>query len=144
MKQLNYSVTINAATPVVFANITDNTLFPEWAKAWGDGMQCVGEWKEGESLYFTDATGQGTKAVVEELAPNERIKMRHTAMVTDGDKEIVDMDETMQKWIGALEEYYFTSESDGSTTLKVTIVANEAFEEMMQARDNGTPYDKDI
>lgn len=140
MKTLTYSIKINKPAHVVFEKITDNTVFPRWAKAWGDDMKCVGNWKEGESLCFTDASGSGTKAVVEEIKPNESIKMKHTAMVAEGNKEVAEMDDTMKKWVGTFEEYDFTTNSDSETTLKVVIVTDEVFEEMMGAWNQALEY----
>ena len=144
MKKLTYTITINQPAHVVFDKMTDNTAFPLWAKAWGEDMKCVGDWKEGENLYFTDVSGSGTKAVVEEVKENESVRMKHIAMVEDVDKEVTELDATMEKWIGSNEEYYFKAISENETELTVVIEADEAFEPMMQAWDKALVYLKDV
>ena len=133
MKTLTYSITINTPVDVVFEKITDNTVFTSWTKPWGEGMTATGAWQEGEHLVFADPSGSGTKALVEEIKPNEYIKMKHVAMIAEGDKEIEEMDEVMKKWIGAREDYFFKTNENDDTEFTVIIEADEAFEEMMEA-----------
>lgn len=144
MKTLKYKITINQPVAVVFEKITNKTVYPEWAKAWGEGMTFSGEWKEGSHISFFDTSGQGTKAVVESIKPNESIKMKHVAMVEDGNKEVQELDETMQKWLGSREEYFFESVGDNKTDVTIVIEADEAFEPMMQAWNKALVYLKDI
>ena len=65
--------------------------------------------------------------------PNETIKMKHVAMVNPQNIEVALTDEMMQKWIGSREDYFFRKEVDDVTTLEVVMLADEAFEEMMNA-----------
>jgi hypothetical protein len=50
----------------------------------------------------------------------------------------------MKKWLGAKEEYYFSSTADGGTKLDIKIEADEAFEPMMQAWDQALKFFKVI
>jgi hypothetical protein len=122
----------------------DKSIYPDWAKAWGEGMTWEGEWKVGAHLSFFDTFGQGTKAVVEEINPNESIKMKHVAMVEAGNKEVAELDETMQKWIGSREDYFLKALGENETELTIVIEADEAFEPMMQAWDKALGYFKAI
>lgn len=128
----------------VFGKMTDKEAYPGWAKAWGEGMAYEGEWKEGGHISFFDTSGQGTKVVVEEIVPNVSIKMKHVAMIEEGNKEVKGLDETMQKWIGSQEDYFFNALSGDETELKIVIEADEAFEEMMQAWPKALEYLKEI
>lgn len=133
MKKLTYSIKINKPVNLVFEKLIDKSVYPAWAKAWGEGMTYEGEWKEGQHISFFDKTQGGTKVLVEHVVPNETIRMKHVAMVNPQNIEVALTDEMMQKWIGSREDYYFRKEGDDVTTLEVVMLADEAFEEMMNA-----------
>lgn len=133
MKNLSYSIKINKPQNFVFKTITDKSVYPEWAKAWGAGMTYEGEWKQGEHISFFDQTQGGTKAIIEEIIPNELIRMKHIAMVNPQNIEIELTDDMMRKWIGSEENYYFHKENDNGTTLEVVMMTDQAFEKMMEA-----------
>lgn len=107
-------------------------------------MICDGKWKKGEHLTFTDAAGSGTRAIVEEVQPNELVKMKHVAMVEGRNRDIVDPDEKMKKWIGSQEDYHFIDNGNGTTTVKVVLAVDEDFEEMMSAWNQALGYLKSV
>ena len=133
MKKLTYSIIINKPVDFVFQKIMDKSVYPEWAKAWGEGMTYEGVWKQGSHISFFDISGSGTKAHVDEFMVPEHIKMTHVAMVEAGNREVAELDDTMKKWIGSKEEYYFSEAEEGATMLTIRMEADEAFEEMMGA-----------
>ena len=65
MKTLSYSIIIYKPRDFVFEKITDETDYPKWAKAWGEGMTYQGEWKKGGYISFFDHRQGGTKVVIE-------------------------------------------------------------------------------
>ena len=144
MKTLKYSIQINKAQEFVFKKIIDKSVFPEWAKAWGEGMQFEGEWRTGGHVAFFDDTQGGTKVVIEDMKEFDHIKAKHIAMVNPELIEIELGDEMMKKWIGSLEQYYFHKDSEDSTTLEVIIKVDEAFEEMMNGWHKALQYFKEI
>ena len=144
MKKLTYSIRINKPQDFVFKKITDKSVYPDWAKAWGEGMTYEGEWKEGEHISFLDQTQGGTKAIVEKIVPNESILTKHIAMVNPQNIEIELTDDMMRKWIGSQENYYFKKVSDTETTLEVVVIADEAFEKMMEAWSKALQLFKEI
>ena len=133
MKKLTYSIKINKPVNLVFEKLIDKSVYPAWAKAWGEGMTYEGEWKEGQHISFFDKTRGGTRVLVESVVPNETVKMKHVAMVNPQNIEVPLTDEMMRKWIGSREDYFFWKEGDDVTTLEVVMLADEAFEEMMNA-----------
>ncbi len=133
MKKLTYSIKINKPVNLVFEMYIDKSVYPAWAKAWGEGMTYEGEWKEGQHISFFAKTQGGTKVLVEGVVPNETVKMKHVAMVNPQNIEVPLTDEMMRKWIGSREDYFFRKEGDDVTTLEVVMLADEAFEEMMNA-----------
>lgn len=130
IKKLTYSITINAPKEKVFQTMTDKSLYAFWAKAWGEEMSYDGDWTEGSYVTFFDTSGEGTKALVEEVRPNEYTRLKHTAMVTNRNVEVEQLDETMQKWIGSLEEYAFTNLDENSTRVEITMTMDEMFQDM--------------
>ena len=133
MKKLTYSIKINKPQDFVFSKITDKSVYPDWAKAWGEGMTYEGEWKEGRHISFFDQTQGGTKVIIEEIVPNETIRVKHIAMVDPQNIEVELTDDMMRKGIGSEEIYRFIKESESETTLEVVMITDEAFEEMMGA-----------
>jgi uncharacterized protein YndB with AHSA1/START domain len=144
MKKLTYSITINKPVQVVFGKLVDKSVYPAWAKAWGEGMTYEGEWKEGQHISFFDKTQGGTKALVESVVPNEMIRLRHVAMVNPQNVEVALTDDMMRAWIGSREEYYLTSEGDDGTKFEVVMLTDEAFEGMMNAWIQALQLFKDI
>ncbi len=144
MKQLTYSITINKPREFVFNKIMDKAVYPEWAKAWGEGMTYEGVWKQGEHIFFFDKSQGGTKVRIEELQPNEVIKATHVAMVNPENMEVELSDDMMRKWVGSKEEYYFKDAGEGATLVTVCIETDEAFEKMMSAWTQALEYFKEI
>lgn len=144
VKKLAYSVKIKKPRDFVFTKITDKSVYPGWAKAWGEGMTYEGEWKEGGHISFFDQTQGGTKVIIEELVPNELIKAKHVAMVNPQNIEVGLTDDMMRKWVGSEETYYFKKESDAETTLEVVMMTDEVFEEMMGAWPKALQLFKEI
>lgn len=144
MKELIYSITIGKPPEVVFEKLTDKSVFPAWAKAWGEGMTFEGEWREGSHVSFFDDTQGGTKVIVEELIPDQLIKLKHVAMVNPQNIEVELADEMMRKWIGSREDYFFTRNGEQETTVKVVMTTDEIFEEMMNPWHKALQYFKEI
>jgi hypothetical protein len=144
MKRLTYSIKINKSVNFVFEKLMDKSVYPAWAKAWGEGMTYEGEWKQGQHISFFDKTQGGTKVLVEHVVPNETIRMQHVAMVNPQNIEVALSDEMMRNWIGSREDYYFKKEGDNVTTLEVVMLADEAFEEMMNAWSQALQLFKDV
>ena len=76
MEKLTYTITINQPQNLVFNKITDKSIYPDWAKAWGDGMTYEGEWKKGGNIHFDNKQG-GTKVILEEFKPNESLNQTY-------------------------------------------------------------------
>ncbi len=144
MKTLTYSITIDKPKEFVFKKMIDKSVYPERAKAWGEGMKYEGEWKEGAHIAFFDETQGGTKVIVKELIPNELIKSEHVAMVNTEALEIDLSDEKMKKWIGSREDYYFKSGGDDTTIVEVVMTCDEMFEPMVNAWSKALEYFKEV
>lgn len=135
MEKLTYSIAINKPQVLVFNSIIDKSVYPDWAKAWGDGMTYEGEWKKGGNISFFDHSQGGTKVILEEFKPFDYIRAKHIAMVNPENIEVELKDDMMKKWIGSLEEYSFEEQGE-LTTLKIVMTVDIAFKEMF---DNAWP-----
>jgi len=144
MKTLTYSIQINKPQDFVFNSITNKSIYPEWAKAWGEGMTYEGEWKVGRHISFFDQSQGGTKVIIEEMIPNESIKAKHIAMVNPQNIEVELSDDMMRKWIGSQEHYRFEKVSDTETKVEIVMITDEAFEEMMGAWTKALQLFKEI
>ena len=133
MTTLTYTIDINKPVETVFAYLTNKSVYPKWAKAWGDGMTYVGEWEEGTYMSFFDNNQGGTKVLFEVLEPNTYIKAKHIAMVNINNEEIPLTDDMMKKWIGSLEEYKFKKTSANSTSLEIKMTVDEVFKPMFDS-----------
>ena len=74
MKQLIYCITINKPRAFVFDKIRDKTVYPQWAKAWGEGMSYVGEWVEGGHVSFFDQDATKNPPICERFARLQQIR----------------------------------------------------------------------
>ncbi|MEM9674716.1 MAG: hypothetical protein ACFB15_04525 [Cyclobacteriaceae bacterium] len=145
MKELTYATIINKPKDFVFNKMTDKSVYPEWAKAWGDGMTYEGEWKKGAYMSYFDNSQGGTKVVFEEFKPNEYIRAKHIAMVNPDNMEVELTDQMMRKWIGSLEEYVFKKENDSATKLEIIMTVDEAFQDMFdKAWPKALEYFKEV
>ena len=144
MKTFTYSTTINKPVADVYEVVLDKSAYPEWAKAWGEGMTYEGIWEAGEKINFFDTSEHGTQVIVEEVIPNTCVKMKHIAMIEDRGQTVTKLDETMQKWIGTQEDYFFTADSETVTTFTVVITGDKMFEEMMNAWTEALQYLKEF
>lgn len=145
MKEYRYTITIHKPQADVFETLMDKSVYPEWAKAWGEGMTYRGEWKKGEHISFVDKTQGGTKALVEDLQSPDFIKLKHVAMVNPQGEEVPLSDDMMKKWIGTLEQYFLRRLADDQTQLEIVLQMDEAFQEMMDgAWPKALQYLKDL
>jgi hypothetical protein len=144
MKTLKYSIEIEKPQDFVFNKMMDKSAYPNWAKAWGDGMNYEGVWKEGGYISYFDNSQGGTKVIIEEIRPHECIKTKHVAMVNPQNIEVELTDDMMRKWIGSQENYFFIRKSDTETLVEVIMTTDEAFEAMMNAWPKALQYFKEV
>ncbi len=128
IKTLHYSVTINASKEKVWNTMIDSKKYNQWAKAFSADSQFDGQWKQGAHINFIDPAMGGTKALLEEIKPHDRIHARHIAMINKDGSEDRES-EVAKKWIGTTETYTF-QENNGLTELFIETRTDEAYEKM--------------
>lgn len=114
MKELQFSVEINATKERVWETLWQDESLREWASIIDPGTYMVGDLKEGNEVQFISSEiGYGVTSLVEKLTVNEFLLLRHRA-----DTQEEGARERDNEWTGG-EETYALSESNGATTLTV-------------------------
>jgi hypothetical protein len=125
MKQLNFSIQINAPKERVWKTLLDDHTYRQWTSIFNEGSYAVGDWSEGSKLLFLSADKSGLTSRVFRHAPNEFISIQHLGIVKDGVEDFEH--EEAKKWTGALENYS-VSEKNGVTELLIEMDSIEDYE----------------
>lgn len=124
MKQMQFTIEINATKEKVWDTLWQDKTFREWASIIDPGTYMVGELKEGNEVQYISAeNGYGVTSLVEKLVVGEFLLLKHQADTQDtGERE------REKQWTGG-EETYKLSEKEGVTTLTVAFDVPEQMEE---------------
>lgn len=130
MKQLSYSIKIDAPARRVWECIVDPGKYEQWSKAFAEGSHFEGEWKEGAQIRFLAPEMGGTKAEIKEFEPNRHIRAEHIAMIDKEGREDSSSPEA-KKWVGVQESYDLT-EKGGVTEFTAKMDTTPEFEKMFE------------
>lgn len=131
MEKLTYEVTISAPALRVWRVLTEPETYKQWVKAFSPDSYFDGEWKQGASVKFLDPNMGGTKAILDVLLPEKRIRARHVSLISKEGEESTS-GEMADKWIGTTEDYSLT-EDEKVTTLSVVIETHSDFVDMFDS-----------
>lgn len=124
MKDLKFTIEIQASKQEVWQTLWEDKTFREWAGIIDPGTYMLGELAEGSEVQFISAeNGYGVTSLVEKLIVNEYLLLRHQAD-TQGSGER----EREKEWSGGSESYSL-AEVDGKTLLSVEFGVPEEMEE---------------
>lgn len=129
MKQLEFSIEINASKEKVWFTLWDDDTYREWTTAFCEGSYAISNWEEGTKIFFLDPKHNGMSSLIHENKPFDRMVFKHITEIY-GMKESP-IDEKIATWTGAKESYFLT-ENNQITTLKVVNETVEAFEDFFQ------------
>lgn len=135
MKQLHFSIEINAPKEKVWDTMLSDATYRQWTTPFGPGCYFEGSWEKGGKISFLapgeDGKVSGMVSTIVENRPYEFISIKHLGVVMNGVEDT--SSEAMKDWGDALENYTF-EEADGVTTLTVDVASDdnlvEDFEEM--------------
>jgi len=114
MKEMKFSLEINAFKETVWDTLWSDVTFRDWAGIIDPGTYMVGELKEGNEIQFISSeNGYGVTSLVETLVLHEFLLLKHQADTQNSGSR-----ERAKEWTGG-EESYLLQESDGVTTLSV-------------------------
>ena len=124
MRELQFTVVINASREKVWDTLWQDETFRQWAGIIDPGTYMVGDLKEGNEVqYISSENGYGVTSLVERLTPGEYVLLRHSADTQEAGKL-----EREKEWTGG-EESYRLVEKDGTTTLTVAFDVPQKMEE---------------
>ena len=114
MKEIQFSVVINASKEKVWATLWEDVTFRDWASIIDEGTYILGTMEEGNEIQFiSSVSGYGVTDLIEKLIPNEFVLFRHSADTEESGKQL-----RTNEWTGGSESYSL-SEENGVTTLIV-------------------------
>ncbi len=129
MKEIQFSIEINASKERVWATLWEDITFRDWANIIDEGTYMKGVMKEGNEIQFISSiSGYGVTSLIEKLNPNEFVLFRHGADTKERGKQ-----EREKEWNGGTESYYLT-EKNGVTALIVKTDVPQEQEETFNTR----------
>ncbi len=124
MKELQYSIEIDAPRERVWDTLWQDATFRDWASIIDPETYMVGDLKEGNEIQFISAAnGYGVTSLVKKVIVGEFLLLNHSADTQDTGKR-----EREKEWTGG-EESYSLTEKDHKTTLKVAFGVPPEMEE---------------
>lgn len=115
MKEMQFSIDINAPTERVWDTLWQDKTFRQWASIIDPETYMVGDLKEGNEIQFiSSASGYGVTSLVEKLIVGKFVQLRHRADTQESGKQ-----ERDKQWTGGIESYSL-AEKNGITNLTVT------------------------
>lgn len=129
MKEIQFSIEINASKKRVWATLWEDVTFRDWANIIDEGTYMAGVMKEGNEIQFiSSVNGYGVTSLIEKLDPDEYVLFRHRA-----DTKETGLQSRENEWTGGTESYSLT-ETNGFTTLIVKTDVPEELEEIFNNR----------
>lgn len=124
MKEMQFSIEIQATKERVWDTLWQDETFREWASIIDPGTYMVGDLKEGNEVQFiSSSSGYGVTSLVAKLVAGEYLLLRHRADTQDEGTR-----EREKEWTGG-EERYSLREKDGATTITVAFDVPPELEE---------------
>ena len=112
MKEIQFSIEINASKERVWTTLWEDITFRDWANNIDEGTYMKGEMKEGNVVEFiSSVNGYGVSSLIEKMIPNEYVFFKHYADTQESGQK-----EREKEWSGLTESYSLT-EINGITIL---------------------------
>lgn len=129
MKELEFSININAKPKKVWNVIVGKDTYNQWTAPFAEGSSVETDWKKGSKALFLDGKGHGMVSEIVESIPGKFLSIHHLGEVKDG----VEDPTTYQgeEWGDALENYIL-EEVDGQTVWRITLDMNELYVQYME------------
>ena len=127
MKDMQFTITINAPKGTVWDTLWQDTTLRQWAGIIDPGTYMKGELIEGGEVEFISAeNGYGVTSLVAKLIENEYLLLKHQADTQDTGTQTRE-----KEWTGGQESYTLT-EDNGTTNLTITFGVPEKMEAYSQ------------
>ena len=123
MKTITFTTKINAPIEKVWEALWNEDSYKEWTKHFVPGSHYVSDWQIGGKTLFLGPDGNGMFATITKLEKPSEVIFLYQGEIWDGvEKESIAE--------GAYEKYMLI-ESNGSTTLTVSVDVDEQYEDHM-------------
>ncbi len=129
MKNLNFSIKIDAPKQIVWETLWNDTTYREWTRVFTEGSYAVSDWNEGSKIQFLDAKGDGMHSIIEKKVTNQLMAFKHLGIVSKGVEQPIG--EKYKEWSDA-KEIYHLKDSDGKTELSIELNSPEDMEDYFQ------------
>ena len=114
MKELQFSIEINASKERVWSTLWKDVTFRDWSSMIDEGTYMKGKMIEGNEVQFiSSVNGYGVTSLIEKLEPNVFVLFRHAADTKESGEQ-----EREKEWTGGKESYSLSGKN-GVTTLIV-------------------------
>ena len=123
MKTITFTTEIHAPIEKVWEALWNEDSYKEWTKHFVPGSHYVSDWLIGGKTLFLGPDGNGMFATITKLEKPSEVIFLHQGEIWDGVEK-----ESIAK--GAYEKYMLI-ESNGSTTLTVSVDVDEQYEDHM-------------
>lgn len=123
MKTITFTTEIHAPIEKVWEALWNEDAYTEWTKHFVPGSYYESDWQIGGKTLFLGPDGNGMFATITKLEKPYEVIFLHQGEIWDGvEKESI---------AGGAYERYVLIESDGSTTLTVSVDVDDQYEEHM-------------
>lgn len=129
MKDLKYSITIDAPKEKVWEVLWSDETYNQWTTFFSPTSSFKTDWKVGGETRFVDMnSGDGMFSSIKELKEIELVNFLHLGMIKDG---VVDTEsDEVKDWVGVTERYELI-ENNGKTQLNVEMKTKEEYVDFM-------------
>ncbi|MDP2714696.1 SRPBCC domain-containing protein [Rheinheimera sp.] len=129
VKQLHFSIVINAPVQTVWQRMLSDVGYRNWTSAFCEGSYFKGSWQQGETIRFLSPSGDGMVATIAEHKPLELISIKHLGFIVAGKDDF--SSDNVTSWAPAFENYRFASVAGGTEVSIEQDIAPE-YEQYMQ------------
>ena len=134
MKQLHFSIEIDATKEKVWHTMLDDATYRKWTQPFNPGSYYRGDWNQGSKILFLGPDPETGKegGMVSRIAANrqyEFVSIEHLGIVQDGKEDTTS--EAARKWAPAFENYTFEEEG-GATEVQVDLDVEDEYVEPFQ------------
>lgn len=129
VKQLNFSIVINAPVQTVWQRMLSDVGYRNWTSAFCEGSYFKGSWQQGETIRFLSPSGDGMVATIAEHIPLELLSIKHLGFIVAGKDDF--SSDNVTSWAPAFENYYFSVGPEG-TELRIEQDIAPEYEQYMQ------------
>lgn len=128
MKDLAYSIVIDAPLEKVWETLWNDASYRKWTSHFNPGSYMESDWKVGGKTLFLDAQRNGMISTIKVLEPPKLVVFSHYGVLNEGEEDTTS--ESVKAIAGAIEKYELQPDN-GGTLLKATVQTEAAFEQMM-------------